>query len=128
MSIQRFPGNAPGRSRAVGFDNLVFAVATAAGSSTSVQEQTRQVLARIERNLLDAGSDKTRLLSATVYLADIVGKAEMDDVWNEWIGPENWPQRACVQAGLAPGVLVEITVVAARHAALAESSTPIVDR
>lgn len=113
MDIQRFPGNAPGRCRAVAFDNLVFTVATAAGS-TSLQEQTRQVLARIEQNLLEAGSDKTRLLSATVYLADITKKAEMDAVWSEWIGPENWPQRACVQVGLSPGVLVEITVIAAR--------------
>jgi enamine deaminase RidA (YjgF/YER057c/UK114 family) len=113
MDIQRFPGSAQGRSRAVAFGNLVFTVATAAGSS-SIQEQTRQVLARMEQNLRDAGSDKTRLLSATVYLADIRHKAEMDAVWNEWIGPEHWPQRACVQAGLSPGVLVEITVIAAR--------------
>jgi enamine deaminase RidA (YjgF/YER057c/UK114 family) len=98
----------------VAFDNLVFTVATAAGA-TSLTEQTRQVLARIEQNLGDAGSDKTRLLSATVYLSDIRRKAEMDEVWNEWIGQENWPQRACVQAGLAPGVLVEITVIAARR-------------
>ena len=77
MDIQRFPGNAPGRSRAVAFDNLVFTVPTAAGS-TSLQEQTRQVLARIEQNLQEAGSDKTRLLSATVYLADIAKKAEVD--------------------------------------------------
>ncbi len=116
MNIQRFPGGAVGRSRAVAFDNLVFTVSTAAGP-VSLKEQTRQVLASIERNLAEAGSDKTGLLSATVYLTDISRKAEMDEVWNEWIGPaDNWPQRACVQAGLAPGVLVEITVIAARAA------------
>lgn len=114
MDIQRYPGNAPGRSRAVGFENLVFAVATAPGPGTSVQEQTRQVLACIEQSLAEAGSDKTRLLSATVYVADIARKAEMDEVWNEWIGPEHWPQRACVQVGLGPHVLVEISVIAAR--------------
>jgi enamine deaminase RidA (YjgF/YER057c/UK114 family) len=114
MDIQRFPGYAVGRSRAVAFDQLVFTVATAP-ESTSLPDQTRQVLARIEQNLRDAGSDKTRLLSATVYLADITQKAEMDAVWNEWIGPEHWPQRACVQAGLSPGVLIEITVIAARR-------------
>lgn len=113
MDIQRFRGDAAGRSRAVAFDNLVFTVATAPGA-TSVQEQTRQVLARIEQNLVDVGSDKTRLLSATVYLVDIAKKAEMDIVWNEWLGPDHWPQRACVQAGLAPDTLVEITVIAAR--------------
>jgi enamine deaminase RidA (YjgF/YER057c/UK114 family) len=98
----------------VAFDNLVFTVATAAGLG-SLQEQTRQVLARIEQNLVDAGSDRSLLLSATVYLADISRKAEMDEAWNEWIGPEHWPQRACVQAGLSPGVLVEISVIAARR-------------
>src|SRR5262249_53374950 len=113
-TIQRFPGDAPGRSRAVAFDNLVFTVATAPGS-TSLQEQTRQVLTRIEKNLLEAGSDKTRLLSATVYLTDISRKAEMDEVWNEWIGTDHWPQRACVQAGLAPNTLLEITVIAAKQ-------------
>ena len=114
MNIQRFRGSAIGRSRAVAFDHLVFTVATAPGSA-SLQEQTRQVLARIEQNLAEAGSDKTRLLSATVYLTDISRKAEMDEVWNEWIGPEHWPQRACVQVGLAPNTLVEITVIAARR-------------
>jgi enamine deaminase RidA (YjgF/YER057c/UK114 family) len=113
MDIQRFPGNAAGRSRAVAFQNLVFTVATAPGA-TSLREQTRQVLARVEQNLAEAGSDKTRLLSATVYLTDIGRKAEMDEVWNAWIGSENWPQRACVQAGLAPNTLIEITVIAAR--------------
>ena len=115
MDIQRFSGNAVGRSRAVAFENLVFTVATAPGA-TSLPEQTRQVLARIDQNLADAGSDKTRLLSATVYLTDIGRKAEMDAVWNAWIGTDNWPQRACVQASLAPNTLVEITVIAARRA------------
>ena len=110
-----------GRSRAVAFDNLVFTVATAPGP-TSVQEQTVQVLARIEQNLATAGSDKTRLLSATVYLADIASKAAMDAAWNDWIGPHNWPQRACVQAGLAPGVLVEMTVIAARQSGLDDAA------
>lgn len=112
MTIRRFPGKAQGRSRAVGFENLLFAVATAPGP-TSLPEQTRAVLAQIEQSLADAGLDKTRLLSATVYLSDIARKDEMDEVWNEWIGPENWPQRACVQAGLGANVLVEITVIAA---------------
>ena len=65
MDIERFTGTAIGRSRAVAFADLVFTVATAAGA-TSLQEQTRQVLARIDQNLADAGSDRTRLLSATV--------------------------------------------------------------
>ena len=111
--INRISGTAVGRCRAVAHGGLVYAVATDPDESPGVAEQTRRTLAAIERNLLDAGSDKTRLLSATVYLTDISTKAEMDAEWNAWIGPDHWPQRACVQAGLAGDTRVEITVVAA---------------
>ena len=114
--IERFTGRSAGRNRAVAYGDLVFTVGTAEDVSHTVAGQTRAALARIERNLLDAGSDKNRLLSATVYLTDISAKAEMDEQWNAWIGDDaaNWPQRACVQAALASDTLVEITVVAAR--------------
>jgi len=115
MSIERYEGEAVGRCRAVAHENLVFAVATAPHPDASIEEQTRRTLAKIDSSLADAGSDKTRLLSATVYLTDIASKARMDAVWNDWIGPENWPQRACVEVGLAPDTLVEITVIAARR-------------
>ena len=111
--IERWRGDAEGRCRATAWQDLVFTVATAPGDS--VAEQTRASLARISENLAEAGSGKSRLLSATVYLTDIGDKAEMDAVWCEWVGGhENWPQRACVQADLAPGTVVEITVIAVR--------------
>jgi enamine deaminase RidA (YjgF/YER057c/UK114 family) len=111
--IERLRGDAAGRSAASAWRDLVFTVATARGATLA--EQTHNALAAIESNLQALGSDRNRLLSATVYLTDIAGKAEMDAVWCEWIGePANWPQRACVQAALAPGTLVEITVIAAR--------------
>ena len=114
MDIERWPGGARGRCRATAWRDLVFTVATASGAT--VAEQTRASLAQISANLVEAGTDHTRLLSATVYLTDIANKAEMDAEWCEWIGESaNWPQRACVQAALAPGTLVEITVVAARR-------------
>ncbi len=112
MSIKRFTGDAVGRCRAVAGNGLVFAVATAPDTSASVRGQTEQTLAALDRNLADAGSDKTKLLSATVYITDISRKTEMDAAWNAWIGSDNWPQRACVQAALAGDTLVEITVVA----------------
>ena len=60
-----------------------------------------------------AGSGKSGLLQATVYLSDIATKPEMDTIWREWIGPEeNWPQRACVGAGLDTGYLIEVVVIA----------------
>jgi len=114
MRIQRFAGEARGRSRAVAYGDLVFTVATAPDTSVGLEAQTAQVLACIERNLADAGTDKTRLLSATVYVTDITRKVEMDAAWNAWIGPDNWPQRACVQAALVGDTLVEITVIAAK--------------
>ena len=112
-NIERWRGDARGRSRTSAWRDLVFTVATAPGAT--VVEQTRASLAQISANLAEAGTDNSRLLSATVYLTDIANKAEMDVEWCDWIGDAaNWPQRACVQAALASGTLVEITVVAVR--------------
>lgn len=116
MTIERFAGGARGRSRAVAWEGLAFTVATAAEAGPSLADQTRRTLEKIDANLADAGSDRTRILSATVYVTDIAAKDEMDRVWCEWIGDESaWPQRACIQAALVPGTLVEITVIAARR-------------
>lgn len=114
MRIRRIAGASRGRCRAVVHGGLVYAVATDTSSSSTVAEQTRRTLAALDVNLADAGSEKSRLLQATVYLRDIATKDEMDAVWCEWIGgEENWPQRACVGADLAGADLVEIVVVAA---------------
>lgn len=114
--IKRHAGSAIGRSRAVEYGELVFTVGTSSERGDDVREQTQVTLAAIEQNLSDAGSSKTRILSATVYLADISQKSQMDEVWCEWIGSaDNWPQRACVQAHLAAKTLVEITIIAAKH-------------
>ncbi|MGI9336686.1 MAG: RidA family protein, partial [Gammaproteobacteria bacterium] len=112
--IARLAGRYRGRNRAVAFDRLVFSVATAQDTSAGVGGQTEQTLAALERNLIDAGSEKRNILSATVYITDIEKKAEMDAVWDAWIGTDHWPQRACVQAALAGDTLVEITCIAAR--------------
>jgi enamine deaminase RidA (YjgF/YER057c/UK114 family) len=114
LNITRITSAAKGRSPAVHHNGIVYAVATAGSNSSSVAEQTRLTLAALEQNLNAVDSDKTRLLQATVYLRDMSTKTEMDEVWCEWIGDaENWPQRACVGAGLAGNDLVEIVVVAA---------------
>lgn len=114
MTIERFSGDAKGRCRAVRHGGYVYAVATDLSAGATVAEQTRNTLETLERTLEEAGSDRTRLLQATVYLRDMSTKAEMDEVWCEWIGPqENWPQRACVGTDLAGADLVEIVVTAA---------------
>lgn len=77
--------------------------------------QTREVLSKIDALLQEAGSNKSKLLSATIYLADIRDFSAMNEVWDAWVDPANTPARTTVQALLArPSVRVEITVVAAR--------------
>ena len=97
------------------YRDLVWTVATYDDASADIQEQTRRALAVIDKNLGEAGTDKTRLVSAQIFLSDMTAKARFDDVWNAWIGPDpdHWPQRACVGATLAGHCLVEIIVVAA---------------
>ena len=113
-TIQRIAGANRGRSRAVIHDGRVYTVATDTSSSGSVAEQTRRALAAIDANLAEAGTDKNKLLQATVYLRDMTTKDEMDAVWCAWIGAEeNWPQRACVGTDLAGADLVEIVIIAA---------------
>jgi enamine deaminase RidA (YjgF/YER057c/UK114 family) len=80
----------------------------------SVAEQTRDILARIDELLSEVGSDKSKLLSATIWLVDMDTFAEMNEVWDAWIDPQNPPARACVESRLAaPQFTVEIGVVAA---------------
>jgi enamine deaminase RidA (YjgF/YER057c/UK114 family) len=113
MTIERISGKNKGRCRAVVYDGIVYAVATDTTSAKSISEQTRRTLEALERNLIDAGSGKSGLLQATVYLRDMSMKAEMDEIWCKWIGgDENWPQRACIGADLAGDDLIEIVVTA----------------
>lgn len=115
--IERWPASAPGRSRAVAWKDLVWAVANATDLSADFEAQTAESLKRLDATLQEAGSSRSRLLSVQVILADIDTREAFDRIWRDWIGPdpENWPQRACFQATLAPGLLVELIVVAARR-------------
>lgn len=81
----------------------------------SVAEQTADILEQIDKALASVGSDKTKLLQATIWLADIGTFAEMNSVWDKWVSPGNTPVRACVEAKLAgPKWTVEIRVIAAQ--------------
>jgi enamine deaminase RidA (YjgF/YER057c/UK114 family) len=112
-AIARFPGAATGRSRAVACDGFVWTVATASEKSPSMHAQTVSALQVIDRNLAAAGSDKRRVVSATVYIADMNRKPEMNDAWLAWVDPEHAPQRACVGVTLEGDTLVEIVICAA---------------
>lgn len=77
-------------------------------------DQTRQVLAAIDRLLAEVGSDKTRILSAQIFLADIADFGAMNSVWDAWVPAGNTPARATVESKLAtPRHLVEIKIIAA---------------
>jgi enamine deaminase RidA (YjgF/YER057c/UK114 family) len=81
----------------------------------SVSEQTKEILATIDRYLAQAGSDKSKLLSANIWLTDMATFNEMNAVWDAWVAPGNTPARATVEAKLAaPGYKIEIMVVAAK--------------
>ena len=80
----------------------------------SAKAQTENILARIDALLAKAGTDKSKLLSATIWLADIGDFNEMNSVWDAWVSPGNQPARACVESKLAaPQFTVEIGVIAA---------------
>lgn len=86
----------------------------AVGGATDIASQTREVLAAIDALLARAGSDKTRLLRAEIFLADMADFPGMNAVWEGWVVPGQTPARATVQAQLAkPEWKVEIVVTAA---------------
>jgi 3-hydroxyisobutyrate dehydrogenase len=113
--IKRFPGLTPTRSRAVIHDDLVFTVAVAPDPVTSsMYEQSAKALGRIDESLALCGTDKSRILSAIVYITDMTRKAEMNRAWDEWVDTGNPPMRACIGGDLEPPHIVEIVVTAAK--------------
>jgi enamine deaminase RidA (YjgF/YER057c/UK114 family) len=106
----------PRMSRAVVHGDRVFlAGLTAADTTQDVQGQTRQILERIDHYLREAGTSKSNLLTANLWIKDMALFRDMNVVWNDWVDPANPPCRACVRADLArPEVLVEIMVTAAK--------------
>ena len=81
--------------------------------SADITGQTQQILDAIDGYLAKAGTDKSKLLQANIWITDTANFAAMNEVWNAWVDPENPPVRACVQAELMhPSLLVEIMVTA----------------
>jgi enamine deaminase RidA (YjgF/YER057c/UK114 family) len=95
-------------------DNRVFAVAVSSDKNAPMYEQTRNALADADATLAEAGTDKSRILTAMVYIADMRQKPEMNRAWDEWADVENPPMRACVGAALEDRTLVEIVITAAK--------------
>lgn len=114
MNIQRLqPG--PRMSAAVACNGFVFLSGQVADdTAANVAGQTEQILKKIDKLLGEAGSDKTKILTATIWLAEASTFNEMNSVWDAWVPQGHTPARACVESKLAfPQYTVEIGVIAA---------------
>ena len=102
-------------SRAVVRGDTVYLCGMLAEPGGDIKTQTRQVFAQIDQQLGEAGTDKSKLLTAQVWLADMRDFSAHNDAWNAWVDPTSAPVRACVEAKLwLPGILVEIMVTAVK--------------
>lgn len=114
MTIERIePGSR--MSQAVVHGDTIWLAGQVGAPGTSVSEQTKTILEKIDGLLARAGSSRSKLLQATIWLASMDDFAEMNAVWDAWIDPANPPARACGESRLAtPDYAVEIIVVAAK--------------
>jgi enamine deaminase RidA (YjgF/YER057c/UK114 family) len=116
MTIQRFD-TGPRMSQVVIHGDTVYLAGVVANKAAgeSVTKQTQEVLSIIDSHLAKAGTDKSKLLSTTIYITDMKNFAEMNAVWDGWVSPGNTPARATVEVQLAgPKYGVEIMVIAAK--------------
>ena len=116
MAIERHDIG-PRMSKAVVHGNTVYLAGIVAENpkGKSVSDQTKDILKQIDGFLAKAGTDKTNLLSANIWITDMANFAEMNAAWDAWVAPGNTPARATVEARLAsPDYKVEIMVVAAK--------------
>ncbi|MGE5639414.1 MAG: RidA family protein [Clostridia bacterium] len=115
MSITRHdPGSILSQAVVHG-DTVYLAGIVAKDLKKDVKGQTKEVVDEIDRLLAKCGSNKSKILSATIWVTDIRNRAAMNEVWTAWVDTKNLPARACVEAALAdPAALVEIMVTAAK--------------
>ncbi|MEH6473433.1 MAG: RidA family protein [Halopseudomonas sp.] len=114
MTIKRYETKAR-MSRAVVHNGTVYLCGqVAADAETGITEQTETMLKKVDDLLQSVGSSRRQILSATIYIKDMIDFSEMNAVWDAWIPDGDAPARACVQAQMArPELLVEISVIAA---------------
>jgi enamine deaminase RidA (YjgF/YER057c/UK114 family) len=115
MTDQRIgvTASGPRMSRAVVANGVVYlAGLTADDPAADIAEQTRQVLAKIDRYLAEAGTDRAKLLTVQLWISDFAHYDAMNAVWNGWVDPDRPPARACVRADLVRGMLVEMMATA----------------
>lgn len=115
MSIQRINAGPRMSQAVVHGDTIYIAGQVASDTSADIVGQTRQILAKIESLLREAGSDKSKLLAANIWLSNVSYYDAMNSVWDAWVTPGSPPARATVGSPLAgPQFLVEIAAIAAK--------------
>ena len=115
MSIERMNVGERMSQVVVHGDTVYLAGQVADDASAGVTGQTEQILGKIDAHLAAAGSDKSKILTATIWITDMARFNEMNTAWDAWVSTGNAPCRACVASALAaPQFLVEIMVTAAR--------------
>lgn len=115
MSITRKHTNQRMSQLVIHGDTVYLAGQVANDSTANITVQTQQVLDKVGALLAEAGSDKTKILSAQIWISNIGHFAAMNEVWDAWIPEGNAPARACIEARLAsPDLLVEVGIVAAK--------------
>ncbi len=101
-------------SQAVVYGDTIY-LAGQVGDGPDMTSQTQHMLSEVDRLLASVGSNKSHILSATIWVADMEQVDDMNTVWDAWIDPKNPPARACVESRLvAPEFLVEVMVIAAK--------------
>lgn len=115
MEIKRYQTKTR-MSRIVEHNGTVyFCGQVAKDDSADIKGQTRTTLEKVEELLAEVESDKSRILSVTIYISDMANFKQMNEVWDAWIAPGQAPARACVEAKMArPELLVEMSVIAAK--------------
>ena len=115
MSIKRIKSG-DRMSQAIVHNNILSTAGQVAQNAKghSVADQTKDILNEIDALLKEGGTDKSQLMTATIWLADMDDFAEMNTIWDLWVSPGNAPTRACVESRLAsPDFTVEIAITAA---------------
>ncbi len=117
MNIQRY-GTTRRYSHMVAHNSTVYRVEVPANLDADITAQTENLLASVEQLLIQAHSDKSRLLMVTIYLADMADYDAMNVVWEDWLPEDSAPVRACLQAKLSsPQYRIELVLTAAQHTA-----------
>ena len=105
----------PSMSGIVVHNDTIYLAGQVGHSGGDIKAQTQEILDNIDAQLASVGSNKSKILSANLWITDFANFSGLNEVWNTWIDPENMPARACVRSELArPDLLIEIMITAAK--------------